>query len=146
LLERQQYADAIRLTAKRLGQNPTEQHAEEFVRSMNGGLNQADRLMQSGNLEQAAQLLKIVRRHYPSKATLQQQLTKTSAQVDKDINLSTQKMMEEGLLAYRSGDFTAAIDLWKKVIAIDPQHVAAQNSLQTTQLQLSKLKNLNSKN
>lgn len=117
-----------------------------FVLAMNGGLKQADLLLQSEAYDSAAEVLKAIKDDYPLKHSLQQQLTRTSSQIIESFNLCTQKMMDAGLLAYRSGDFPGAIDIWEKIVAVDPQHAAALNSLQTTRMQMSKLKDLNNKN
>jgi cytochrome c-type biogenesis protein CcmH/NrfG len=53
--------------------------------------------------------------------------------------------MEAGLVAYRSGEFAAAIDIWQQVLEFNPQHQAAKDSIQTTERQLVNLKALDSK-
>ncbi len=146
LLEQQAYTEAISYSTSGLRQNQAEPFVKGLVKAINAGLNQSELLIQSGNFEKAAQLLKAIKDGYPSAVETQQQLSKSSAQVEKDFNLSTQKMMDVGLAAYRDGDFSTAIDIWEKILAIDPHHLAAQNSLQTTRIQLSKLRNLNDKN
>lgn len=113
---------------------------------MNAGINQADFYVKSASYDYAAELLKAIKDYYPAKDSLQQQLTRTSSQVTESLDICIQKMMDEGLLAYRSDDFQKAIALWEKILIIDPQHAAAQNSLQTTRMQLSKLKDLNNNN
>ncbi len=145
LLEQGAYADAIRYATDGLRQHQTERLANYLVRAINAGLNQSGLLMQSGNFEKAALLLKAIQNDYPSTPALEQQLSKSLAQVDEDFNLSMQKIMDAGLTAYRAGDFATAIEKWEQILAIDPHHVAAQSSLQTTRIQLSKLKDLNGK-
>ncbi len=146
LLEQQAYAEAISYAAESINQNQAARLAKPLVKAINAGLNQSGLLMQSGHFEQAARLLKTIKTNYPMDATRQQQVSKTSAQVDNDFTLSTQKMMDAGLIAYRAGDFPTAIDIWENILAIDPDHAAAQNSLETTLIQLSKLKDLHNKN
>lgn len=146
LLAQQDYAEAIRLAAKEARQPSGQGPEERFIKAVNAGLNQADLLMQSENYGPAAQLLKTIRDCYPSKASLQQQLAKTSSQVTEALDLCTQSMMAAGLMAYRAGDLPGAVDIWEKIIAVDPQHAAAHNSLQTARMQLSRLKSLNEKN
>ena len=146
LLERQDYAEAIRLSYEELRKNPARQVDSLFVKSMNAGLNQADLYVQAESYDSAAELLKTVKDYYPAKNSLQPQLTKTPSQVSESLDICIQNMMEAGLLAYRSDDFQTAMGLWEKIIIIDPQHAAALNSLQTTRMQLSKLKDLNKNN
>ncbi len=109
-------------------------------------MNQARELYKEGVYDKAAEILVLVQQNYPSKPDLQQDITESTEQVQEKIDGCADKLMEKGLVAYRSGEFATAIDIWEQVLAINPGHPAAQNSIQTTQLQISKLKNMNNKN
>ena len=89
--------------------------------------------------------MKTVQDSYPRSLELQQQVTATPAQIADKIDLCTEELMETGLVAYRTGELATAIDVWAQVLELNPQHQAAQNSIKTTQLQLSNLKSLDNK-
>ncbi len=101
--------------------------------------------MKKGNYPDAAIPLKTVQASFPQSLKLQQQVTATPGQLADKIELCTEKIMEAGLRAYRSGELAKAIQYWEQILEYNPQYKAARNSIQTTQLQLAKLKILNSK-
>jgi tetratricopeptide (TPR) repeat protein len=147
LLIEQDYLGTIKLIQNKIGTSIDEQLlAEEYLLAANNCLDQASTLMEQGHYQKSALLLKVVQDSYPQDLKLQQQVSASPAQLRDKINICTEKLMEAGLAAYRSGEFATAIDVWEQVLAFNPNHQAAQNSVQTTQLQLSNLESMNSKN
>jgi tetratricopeptide (TPR) repeat protein len=119
--------------------------SEEYLQAANSSLDQADALMKKGDYPGAAILLKTVQDGFPQSLELQQQVTTSPTQLTDKIDLCTEKLMEAGLIAYRSGELARAIKFWEQILEYNPQHQDARNSIQTTQLQLAKLRTLNSK-
>ncbi len=147
LLVEQDYLGTIKLIQNEIGKGIDEQFlAEEYLQAVNNGLDQANTLMEQGHYPKAALLLKAVQDSYPQSLKLQRQVASSPAQLTNKINICTEKLMEAGLVAYRSGEFATAIDVWEQILAFNPNHQAAQDSVQTTQLQLSNLESMNSKN
>lgn len=118
---------------------------EEYLRAANNSLDQAEALMKKGDYPGAAILLKTVQNNFPQDLELQQQVSTSPTQISAKIDLCTEKLMEAGLIAYRSGELARAIKFWEQILEYNPQHQVARNSIQTTQLQLAKLKTMNSK-
>ncbi|MGK2905382.1 MAG: tetratricopeptide repeat protein [Desulfuromonadales bacterium] len=146
LLDAQDYTGTIYFIQDELSKGLDEQAlAKEYLQAVNASLVEAELLMKQGHYQRAALLFKTVRDSDLRSLELQQQITASPTQLTDKINLCTEKLMDAGLVAYRSGDFAKAIDSWEQVLKFNPQHQAAQNSIQTTQLQLAKLKALNSK-
>ncbi len=147
LLAKQNYISTINLIQDEIRKGIDEQVlAKEYIQAANGCLAQADTLIKRGDYPKAALLLKTVRESYPKSIELQQQMAASPTQLTDKINLCTEELMEEGLIAYRSGEFATAINHWEQVLAFNPGHQAAQSSIQTTQLQLSNLRSMDSKN
>lgn len=146
LLDEQDYAGAIDFIREK-NNTGLDEHvlSESYLQAAHGSLQQAEALMQQGHYSRAALLFKAVRDSYPRSLELQQRVTASPEQLTDKIDFCTEKLMGEGLVAYRSGAFATAIDFWQQVLKLDPQHQAAQSSIQTTQLQLANLKTLNSK-
>jgi tetratricopeptide (TPR) repeat protein len=146
LLNQKDYIGTINLIQNEILKGADEQaFAKEYLQAANSSLIQADTLANQGYYSKSALLLRTVQDSYPKSSELQQQITSTPAQIAEKIDLCTEELMEAGLVAYRSGEFSAAIDVWTQVLELNPRHQAAQNSIQTTQLQLSNLKTLDSK-
>ena len=146
LLDKLEYTATIDLIREAIDQGTEEAFlSKEYQQAANGSLVQADVLMEQGHYQSAAHVFKIVQDSYPQSPELQQQITISPAQLADKIDVCAEKLMEKGLVAYRSGAFTTAIDIWQEVLNLNPQHQAAQDSIQTTQMQLAKLKTINSK-
>lgn len=144
-LGEQQYTKALKLMSEETQQSVIERFSEEFMLAINGSIDQAGSFMQNGQYSEAGMLLKTVMDNYPTDPVLQEKTTKTPEHIANDIYKCTEKMMASGLMAYRSGELSTAIDIWEQVLSIDPEHLAAQDSIQTTRIQLSRLKDLHSK-
>lgn len=146
LLDKQDYTGTIYFIRDEIRKGLDEQVlGKEYLQATNASLVKAEALMKEGHYQRAALLFQTVQDSYPLSLELQQQITASPAQLTDKINLCTERLMEAGLDAYRSGDFAKAIDYWEQLLKFNPQHQAAQNSIQTTKLQLAKLKSLNSK-
>ena len=144
LLSQKDYIGTIDLIQKELRKGVDEKVlSKEYLQAANTSLSQADTLMKGGHYSEAALLLRTVLGSYPRSLKLQEQVAASPAQIKVKIDLCSDKLMEAGLLAYRSGELTASVNIWQQILEFDPQHKAAQNSIQTTQQQLSKLKALN---
>ena len=146
MLDKQDYTGTIDFIRNEIRKGLDEQVlAKEYLQAANASLVEADLLMRQEHYQRAALLFQTIQDSYPLSLELQQQITASPAQLTEKINLCTERLMDAGLVAYRSGDFAKAIDFWEQVLKFNPQHQAAQNSIQTTKLQLAKLKALNSK-
>ena len=146
MLDKQDYNGTIDFIRNEIRKGLEEQVlAKEYLQAANAILVEADLLMRQEHYQRAALLFQSIQDSYPLSLELQQQITASPAQLTEKINLCTERLMDAGLVAYRSGDFAKAIDSWEQVLKFNPQHQAAQNSIQTTKLQLAKLKALNGK-
>lgn len=116
--------------------------AKEYLQAFNGSMHQADTLMAQGQYSQAALLYKKLQDSLPASKVLQKNIAALPAQFKEQIDICTEKLMEQGLLAYRSGEFTTAITIWEQVLEFNPQHQPAQDSIQTTKRQLSNLESI----
>lgn len=145
MLSNKYYIDTIDLIQKEIRKGVDEEVlGKEYLQAANACLSRADTLLKDGQFSEAGFLLKTVHDSYPQSGKLQGQIAASPAQIKVKIDFCTDKLMEAGLLAYRSGELAPAINIWQQVLAVNPQHQAAQNSLHTTRQQLSKLKALNS--
>lgn len=147
MIKTEDYAGAITLIHTEVRKGLEEQElAKEYLQAANGGIAQAQTLTREGHYAEAARLFRTIQERSPNSSGLQRQLTASPEQIEAEIALCAERLMEAGLLAYRAGDFTAAIDIWEQILTFSPQHPAAQSSIETTQLQLANLKNLEPRN
>jgi tetratricopeptide (TPR) repeat protein len=146
LLNEQDYSGAINLIYNEIHKGADEQVlAKEYLRAANGSISLAETLIDQGQCDKAAILLKTIQDSYPQSPELKQQISASPTQIDEKIGACTESLMEAGLVAYRSGQFTAAIDIWERVLEFDPQNQTAKDSIETTERQLLNLKALDIK-
>lgn len=147
LMAKQAYVEAIKLLRDEVRRGIEEKLlAEEYVQAVNGGHVQANTLIQHGDYPGAAFIFKTIQDNFPQSPEVQLQVAVSRSQLANGIETCTKKLMEAGLAAYRSGQFATAIDTWEQVLEIRPDHQVAQNSIQTTRLQLNNLKSMDNKN
>lgn len=115
---------------------------KEYLQAVNGSMQQAEVLMGQRQYAQAGLLFKKLQDNLPASKGLQKKIAGLPAQLTEKVEICTEKLMEEGLLAYRSGEFTTAISIWEKVLEFNPQHQPARDSIQTTKRQLFNLESI----
>jgi len=147
LLNERNYAGAISIIQNEISSGVPEQvFSSEYLQAANDSLGQAERLMKLGQILKAAVIFKSIQDSYPKTPELQKQVMLSLAQVTEKVDFCAEQLMTAGLVAYRSGEFSAAIDIWQQVLEFMPQHQEAKDSIQTTQLQLSNLKKFSRSN
>jgi len=147
LLNEQNYAKTIAFIQNEIANGMSEQvFSSEYLQAANESLDQAERLMKLGQISKAAVIFKSIQDSYPKTPALQKQVMLSLAQVTEKVDFCAEQLMTAGLAAYRSGEFSAAIDIWQQVLEFMPQHQEAKDSIQTTQLQLSNLKKFSRSN
>ncbi|MEW6490530.1 MAG: hypothetical protein AB1578_21785 [Thermodesulfobacteriota bacterium] len=66
----------------------------------------------------------------------------TRSRVEGRIRDCSQRLMEAGLLRYRTGDLPGAIDTWRKIAAFDPSFEDARRSIETATAQQRNLEKI----
>lgn len=146
LLGEKDYLGAIHLIQEEIRQGTDEQSLSTvYLQAVNSALGEAETLIGQGQYQDAATLFKAVQENLPKSSSIQQQVAASPRQINDKIDLCTEKLMEAGLVAYRADQLSTAITIWQQVLEFNPQHQRARSSIQTTQLQLAKLKTLSSK-
>ena len=140
LLSKKDYVGTIALIQKEIGKGVGEELLSiEYLQAANACLSQADTFMKDEHYQDAALLLRTVQDSYPGSYKLQQQVSASLSQVKVKIDACTEKLMEAGLIAYRSGELATAVSIWQQVLVYQPQRQEARNAIQTTERQMSKL-------
>ena len=146
LLDKHKYAAAVNFISDEIIKGADEQAlAEEYLEAANTCLEHADKLMKGEDYLNASKLFKTVRDGYPKVQALQKRVKLTRTQIADQLYVCAEKLMEAGLVAYRAEEFTKSIDIWQQILVFNPTHQAANNAIQTTKQQISKLKMLENK-
>ncbi len=143
LLHQGDYAGTMNLIQQEVAKGMDEKEfSSAYLKAARGSLAEADILMTDGHYAKAASLLQTVQKSYPQGPILQEQMAISPAQLQLKIDVCVEKLMEAGLLAYRSGELATAIKIWQQVFDVDPQHQAAQKAIQISRQQILKIKSL----
>ena len=121
---------------------PEKSFGQDYVTAINGTLSLAQELVSLKDYTQAGIFFKKAQTAYPKSQPLISQINLSEKKIEEHIEACSQELMEQGLVAYRSGQLEVAIDKWKKIILFVPNHSVALKAIETTETQLSNLKSL----
>lgn len=145
MLDAKEYVAALDRIREEVREGLPEQAiAKDYLAALNGTLQQAEYSQADADYAKAGRLFRAVQENRPSSAELQAQVDRTPAQVSSRIDTCAERLMEKGLVAYRSGLFKTAIKFWEQILVFQPKNTAAQKAIQTTKLQQANLRRLDS--
>jgi tetratricopeptide (TPR) repeat protein len=138
LLEKKNFRQAIELLS---GRN-RDGLEKEYVLAVNGLLEAGDDDLSHGEYAAAASSFKAALDAYPAAPFPRERLSHDPKQIRASLEICANRMMEQGIEEYRRGRLESAIGKWKGVLAINPGHRQAKQSLDTATIQLQGLQNL----
>ena len=138
LLEKKNYLQAIELMN---GRNH-EGVEKEYVLALNGLLEVGDDALSQGDFAAAARSFKAVLDAHPADHSARERLRHDPKQIRSNLEICTNRLMEQGIEEYRRGRLESAIRTWKVVLSISPGHQQATKSIDTATIQLKALQNL----
>lgn len=124
---------------------PIAKLSDQYARAINLAIDQADQHfarqqhLEAGTLAHAALIF------YPESKDLQKKIKVNREDISEKMNICADQLLENGLLAYRSGQLEEAIDVWSQIRQFHPSYKASQLAIQTTRTQLRNLELLNNK-
>ncbi len=124
------------------GGTPEKDLAGEYLRALNGAIEEGQAQLKEDNPGQAGLLFRAVLDSFPKDSELVSQVTLPPPELEEMIELCANKLMEKGLGFYRAGKLNDAIKVWKQALAFQPQNQAIRNAIQTTDTQLKNLKSI----
>ena len=131
---------------EKISQGLTEKSLEEeYLAALNGTIFQADALQKNGSYQEAGRLYREILLAFPRDAELITRASLAPEQAMAGIDTCAEKLMGQGLVAYRSGDLTHAIEIWQGVLTFHPQYEPARTAMDTAKRQLNNLKTMEEK-
>lgn len=141
LLDAGQYPAALQLLHRDIPADRIASRLEdEYLQTLNLSLRLAEQRTEVGDCGRAGELLQMILQSYPLDEALADRIDRSSAAIATERDQCSEELMESGLSAYRAGHFSDAIYSWEQILAYDPTHEAALQSIQTTRMQLVNLK------
>lgn len=102
----------------------------------------AESAKRSKLIEEAGWKFMLAKQIYPSDNA---PIDLTLEEIDKNIQECADTLMDDGLIAYRSGDLEDAINIWAKIDRFMPEHPSSHIARNTARQQLHNLEKLTSK-
>jgi tetratricopeptide (TPR) repeat protein len=139
-LEAENYCSALNLVRKAIKRGvPETALADEYGQAIDGILIEARQYQQDGLPEKAGELFRTAHDGFPETEEVAEKVSVTPSAISARIEECAEKLMERGLVAYRSGDLDEAIRIWKMIHTFNPRHQASLKALETAEIQLSNL-------
>lgn len=141
LMEKKHYLQAI----ESMNGRNREGLEREYILAVNGLLETGNDAYSSGDYATAARSFKGVLNAYPAELLLRSRASydpkRTRALLENCMN----RMMEQGLEEYRRGSLESAINKWRALLSIRPDHQEAKKALDTATVQLQALQGMKEK-
>ncbi len=135
---------ALMLIGREVGSGmPEATFANEYVQAVNVLLREGEQLMAQGNCARAGVIFGHINHYFPQNPELAQRLDQSSVAVTNRLALCADRLMDRGLLLYRSGKLPEAMAVWRQILEFAPDHQARQ-ALETAALQLKNLNEIDS--
>ena len=143
LLEATDFPAALVLIRQEVGRGIGEKDLQEqYLSALNGTIDLGESALTAHHPKQAGLMFRVALNNFPKAAELTGKADLTSSALNEKINLCADKLMENGLVAYRTGNLSKAIEEWQKISSFYPQHQASQKAIQTANIQLANLKKI----
>ena len=113
-----------------------------YPRSINLLLIQANNHLENSQYLPAGKKYRLALSHYPTTRALQEKIMSDPAAIEHYIDLCASKLLESGLVAYRSGQLQEALDVWTQIRIFHPSYAPSHLAIETTRIQLKNLENL----
>jgi hypothetical protein len=115
---------------------------EEYLQVLRELAREGDKLFQGGEFERSGQKTRLIVDHYPQDQAVADRLEISLQELQDRLELCAEGLMAQGLREYRAANLTAAIDIWRKVLAFHGTHEGARRGIQTAETQLQNLRAL----
>jgi tetratricopeptide (TPR) repeat protein len=137
------YPEALALIGKVIEEGqPESRFEQELPDALNALIESANFLLRSGEFQQSGLLTREVLLNYPTTQQLVDRLNKGRETLEADLEQCAEGMMAKGVARYRAGELREAMAIWKQLLLFYPDHAAARQALNTTELQLKTLEKL----
>ncbi len=110
-----------------------------YITVINRLLIAAKRANKSDQPEKAGRLFMLAKQIYPNRQQLQSTIALSPDEIDNNIQQCADKVMKNGLIAYRSGDLSNAINIWTDIDRFLPNHKPSLIAVSTARQQLQSL-------
>ena len=116
--------------------------ADLYTEVANRLLQSAEQEKISGTPEKAGKFYRMVHEIYPDDSRLQSTISSSLDKIDSNLDQCADKLMDNGLAAYRAGDLNGAITIWQEISQFHPNYTPSMIATNTARQQLKSLEKL----
>ncbi len=146
LIRKKNYSRALNLVKDEIDGGMKEvSYEDEYVAAINRMIDQGAQRQRSGDYENSGLIFSSVIDMYPNGKSLRSRVKEKPEKLKEHIQLSSDKLMEEGLSEYREGNLGNAIKVWRKILRFNAEYAEAKKAIETATVQLNNLKSLQEK-
>ena len=116
--------------------------ADLYTEVTNRLLHAAEQEKISGTPAKAGRYYRMAHEIYPVDSRLQSTISSSLDKIDSNIDQCAEKIMDNGLAAYREGDLNSAITIWQEISQFHPNHPPSLIATNTAMQQLKSLERL----
>ena len=143
LLEKKSYRRAIELmTDRNQPGSPPAGLEKEYLLAINGVIAAGEESLSRGDNATAGQSFRLALDSFPVQPSLRGKVRRNQSQIKKQLDISANRLLEQGFMEYRSGNLETAIRKWKEIIVFDAGHMEASKAIDTATIQLRMLRNM----
>jgi len=143
LLEKKSYRRAIELMSDRKHPGfPAAGMDKEYLLALNGLITAGEEALSRGDHTVAGQSFRLALDSYPVPPALRGKVRRNQPQLRKQLETCANRLLEQGLMAYRSDNLDNAIRRWKEIVVFDPGHQEALKAIETATVQLRVLQEM----
>jgi hypothetical protein len=143
LLEKKSYRRAIELMSDRKHPgSPAAGLEKEYLLAINGLIAAGEEALSHGDYTVAGQSFRLALDSYPGQPALRGKVRRNQPQLRKQLEICANRLLEQGLMAYRSDNLDNAIRKWKEIVVFDPGHKEALKAIETATVQLRVLQDM----
>ncbi len=146
LVQKGSYAEAIELIGEADKRSASEKPSTAlYVKALCGLADRGMTYYKARDYKRARATFKYVIQHMPDDGSVEDNIRYSAEQIRSLMKTSEDKMMQQGLMKYRSGNLGDAITIWKEILKLNPGRTEAKKALETATIQLKNLKKIENK-
>ena len=115
---------------------------KEYLLAINGLIAAGEEALSHGDYTVAGQSFRLALDSYPVPPSLRGKVRRNQPQLRKQLETCANRLLEQGLMAYRSDNLDNAIRRWKEIVVFDPGHKEALKAIETATVQLRVLQDM----
>jgi tetratricopeptide (TPR) repeat protein len=146
LIRKKNYSKALNAIKKDIDGGKKEiTYIDDYALAINERIAEGKKRQKEEDFEGSGLIFSSVIAMYPKMEALRSRVNEKPGKLVAYIDVSSEKLMEDGMSQYRDGNLGNAIKIWRKILKFNPYFEEAKKAIETATVQLNNLKSLQRK-